>query len=116
METIEEIIEQEIAEPLVEETHHTHHIPHRTHRHHHHNGSIVMMNTQTGQLIHRGHEMNNNGKNIDLIDQLKMIKTPFVEQLDHQRGRIITHASQAVPGLDMVKQEHPCVDVGKFHL
>ena len=40
----------------------------------------------------------------------------FSEQLDHQRGRIITHASQAVPGLDMVKQEHPCVDVGKFFL
>lgn len=42
--------------------------------------------------------------------------TPFsylVEQLDHQRGRIITHASQAVPGLDMVKQEHPCSDVGE---
>ncbi|XP_070504946.1 hepatocyte nuclear factor 6 isoform X4 [Chironomus tepperi] len=93
METIEEIIEQEIAEPLVEEAHHTHHIQHRTHRHHH-NGSIVMVNTQTGHLIHRGgHEMNNN------------------EQLDHQRGRIITHASQVVPGLDMVKQEHPCVDV-----
>lgn len=63
METIEEIIEQEIAEPLVEETHHTHHIQsHRTHRHHH-NGSIVMVNTQTGQIMHRsGHEMNNNGE------------------------------------------------------
>jgi hypothetical protein len=67
METIEEIIEHEIAEPLVEETHHSHHIPHRTHRHHH-NGSIVMMNTQTGQLIHRGgHEMNNNGKEFELL-------------------------------------------------
>lgn len=60
METIEEIIEQEIAEPLVEETHHTHH---RTLRHHshHHNGSVVMVNTQTGQLVHQRHEMNNNG-------------------------------------------------------
>lgn len=61
MDTIEDIIEQEIAEPLVEEqTHHTHHHiqSHRTHRHHH-NGSIVMVNTQ---LMHRGgHEMNNNG-------------------------------------------------------
>lgn len=65
METIEEIIEQEITEPLVEETHHTHHIPNRTHRHHH-NGSIVMVNTQTGQVIHRGgHEMNNNGNELN---------------------------------------------------
>lgn len=64
MESIEDIIEQEIAEPLVEESHHTHHIPHRTHRHHH-NGSIVMVNTH--QLIHRGggHEMNNNGMSMN---------------------------------------------------
>lgn len=58
METIEEIIEQEIAEPLVEESHHSHH---RNLRHHHHNGSVVMVNTQTGQLVHQRHEMNNNG-------------------------------------------------------
>lgn len=65
METIEEIIEQEITEPLIEEpSHHTHHISHRTHRHHHHNGSIVMVSTQTGQLIHRSHELNNNGEQL----------------------------------------------------
>lgn len=61
MDSIEEIIEQEIAEPLVEESHITHH---RTLRHHHqHNGSVVMVNTQTGQLMqHQRHEMNNNGE------------------------------------------------------
>lgn len=63
METIEEIIEQEIAEPLVEESLHTHHRILRHHQHqHHHNGSVVMVNTQTGQLMqHQRHEMNNNG-------------------------------------------------------
>lgn len=34
----------------------------------------------------------------------------ILEQLDHHRGRIITHASLSIPGVDMVKQEH-CVDV-----
>jgi hypothetical protein len=63
METIEEIIEQEIAEPLVEESHHSHHRNLRHHQHlHHHNGSVVMVNTQTGQMLqHQRHEMNNNG-------------------------------------------------------
>lgn len=62
METIEEIIEHEIAEPLVEESHHTHH---RNLRHHHHNGSVVMVNTQTGQMLqHQRHEMNNNGSKL----------------------------------------------------
>lgn len=32
--------------------------------------------------------------------------------MDHQRGRIITHAGQSAPGLEMVKQEH-CGDVGE---
>lgn len=71
METIEEIIEHEISEPLVEEpSHHTHHAitqHHRTHRHHphhhqQHNGSVVMV-TQSGQIVqHQRHEMNNNGQ------------------------------------------------------
>lgn len=60
METIEEIIEQE---PLVEESQHTHQRNLRHHQHHHHhNGSVVMVNTQTGQLMqHQRLEMNNNG-------------------------------------------------------
>lgn len=69
METIEEIIEQDITEPLVEESHHSHSrsLRHHQHHHHHHNGSgsVVMINTQTGQLLHqhqRHGEMNNNGK------------------------------------------------------
>lgn len=37
------------------------------------------------------------------------------EQLDHQRGRIITHAGQSAPGLDMVKQEHCGEIVGKLN-
>lgn len=65
METIEDIIEQEIVEPLVEESHHSHHRNLRHHHqnhHHHHNGSVVMVNTQTGQMLqHQRHEMNNNG-------------------------------------------------------
>lgn len=32
--------------------------------------------------------------------------------IDHQRGRIITHASQAISGLEMVKQEQD--GIGKF--
>lgn len=31
--------------------------------------------------------------------------------VDHQRGRIITHSSQSMPGLEMVKQEHCVGDV-----
>lgn len=60
METIEEIIEQE---PLVEESQHTHQRNLRHHQHHHHhNGSVVMVNTQTGQMMqHQRLEMNNNG-------------------------------------------------------
>lgn len=120
METIEEIIEQEIAEPLVEESHHTHHrnLRHHHQHHHHHNGSVVMVSTQTGQLVqHQRHEMNNNGwwteSNRFRCAPLKAFVFPFKnsEQLNHQRGRIITHASQSAPGLEMVKQEH-CVDVG----
>jgi hypothetical protein len=38
----------------------------------------------------------------------------ILEQLDHQRGRIITHASQSATGLEMVKQEHCGEIVGKF--
>lgn len=62
MESIDEIIEQEIVEPLVEETHHSHHRSMRHHQQHHHNGSVVMVNTQTGQIIqHQRQELNNNG-------------------------------------------------------
>lgn len=65
MEAIEEIIEQEIVEPLIEESHHSHHRSlrhHQHHHHHHHNGSVVMVNAQTGHLVqHSRHEMNNNG-------------------------------------------------------
>jgi len=46
----------------------------------------------------------------------------IAEQMEHQRGRIITHASHSQPGMEqqlLVKQEHGCVVdvvVGKFCL
>lgn len=80
MDSIGEIIEQQnLSEPLVVETNHHHQHQHHHHNHHHqhhqqqsqqqnhhhhhqHNGSVVMVNTQTGQLISHRHEMNNNGE------------------------------------------------------
>jgi hypothetical protein len=83
MDSISEIIEQQnLSEPLVVETNHHHHShQHHHHNHHHqqqtqqqnhhhhqHNGSVVMVNTQTGQLIGHRHEMNNNGEWIFLVN------------------------------------------------
>lgn len=60
MDTIEDIIEQEIAEPLIDHSTQAH----QRNLRHHHNGSVLMVNTQTGQMLQhqQRHEMNNNGE------------------------------------------------------
>lgn len=123
MEAIDEIIEQEIVEPLVEETHHSHHRSMRHHQHHH-NGSVVMVNTQTGQIIqHQRQELNNNGAcaalHLSIMDNfcchnLILCVELFADSMDHQRGRIITHGGQNTSNLDLIKQEHCGDAVGEL--
>lgn len=66
MESLEEIMDQDITNPRDSDTHSGHrslrHLQH--HHHHHHNGSVVVVNNQSGQLIQhqqQQQELNNNG-------------------------------------------------------